>query len=81
MTREEVDYAAVAVRTAIVEKFFGKAEPPDLHLESAGRMISIRDAGRSAQGTRDDLLATVRKTQTYDAFWDLLLSDGRSSAP
>jgi len=65
----DIDYAATAVQTALVEKYGRKNEMEDLQVIAQERTIAIQHAGRVAEGTRDDLLAAVRKSETYDDFW------------
>jgi hypothetical protein len=68
----DIDYAATAVRTAIVEKFGRQHELQDLRVTAGDRTISIDHEGRAAEGTRDDLLAAVRKANNYDQLWEVL---------
>jgi len=72
----DIDYAATAVRKAIVEKF-RKDQLQDLEAVAGERTISIRHEGRVAEGTRDDLLAAVRKSISYENLWEVLASEGR----
>jgi hypothetical protein len=72
----DIDYAATAVKTALVEKFW-KDNLQDLQTIACDRTISIHHDGRIAEGTRDDLLAAVRKATSYVNFWEVLASDGR----
>ncbi len=72
----DIDYAAVAVKKAIVEKFRDTALE-DLQTVAGERTISIHHAGRKAEGVRGDLLAAVRKARSYANFWEVLESDGR----
>jgi hypothetical protein len=72
----DIDYAAVAVKKAIVEKFKDTALE-DLQTVAGERTISIHHAGRKAEGTRGDLLTAVRKATSYANFWEVLESDGR----
>jgi len=73
---QDIDYAAVAVKTAIVEKFGGGDALADLETVANDRTISVTHAGRQAEGTRDNLLAAVRKANSYDDFWQLLNTSG-----
>lgn len=77
--QRDIDYAAVAVRKAILEKF-GDAELEDLKAVAGERTISIRHSGRKAEGTRDDLLAVVRKSASYTEFWDVLEREGKCTS-
>ncbi len=75
----DIDYAAVAVRKSIVDKF--RSEPLDAMEAIAGdTMIGIHHSGRIAEGTRDDLLAIVRGSTSYDHFWELLANEGKRIA-
>lgn len=72
----DLEHAAVAVRRAIVEKFW-KSPLDDLSVTAADRFLSIQHEGRRAVGTRDDLLAALRKSATYENFWEVLNEEGR----
>lgn len=65
----DIDYAAIAVKTAIVEKFGRKSELQGLDATANERTILIQDGPRAASGTRDHLLAAVRAADSYEAFW------------
>ena len=80
MTRDrDLDFAAVAVRKAIQEKFRDTALE-DLQTVAGEGTISIQHCGRNAEGTRDELLAAVRKATDYASFWAILESDGLAGA-
>jgi hypothetical protein len=68
----DIDYAAIAVRNAIAEKFGRTNELQDLDVAAGERTIVVRHANQAAEGTRDDLLAAVRGAATYDALWESL---------
>ena len=72
----DIDYAAAAVKKAIVEKFKSD-ELADLEVQAGETTIAIMHAGRIAEGARDDLQTAVRKAPSYASFWETLLSDGR----
>lgn len=72
----DIDYAATAVRKAIVEKFH-KADLADLEAVAGDKTIAIRHQGRVAEGTRDNLLAAVRKATSIDNLWEVFASEGR----
>jgi hypothetical protein len=74
----DIDYAAIAVKTAIVEKFGRKSELGDLDVSANERTISIQHAGRTAEGTRDDLLAAIRAAESYENLWEWLPVHGKS---
>jgi hypothetical protein len=74
----EIDYAANAVKKAIVDKFFPRqTEPVDLEAISTGKIIALKHDGKSAQGTRDDILAAVRAATSYSNLWEILFIAGR----
>ncbi len=72
----DLEYAATAVRRAIVEKFW-KTPLEELLVVAADRTLEIQHEGRLAEGTRDDLLAALRKAATYPDFWEVLSAEGR----
>jgi len=72
----DIDYAAVAVKKAIVEKFW-KTDLQDLEAVAGDKTIALRHQGRVAEGTRDDLLAAVRKATSFDNLWEVLANEGR----
>ena len=72
----DIDYAAVAVKKAIVEKF-SRVELQELRVIAGERTISVEHEGRIAEGTRDDLLTAVRKATSYANLWEVLAKDGR----
>jgi hypothetical protein len=65
----DIDYAAVAVKNAIVDKFGRKNELQDLTVVADEKTIVVRDGAKVGAGTRDDLLAALRKSETYEALW------------
>jgi hypothetical protein len=65
----DIDYAAEAVKKAIVEKF-GRQNPTDnLQVTANEKTITVQDGQQLAEGTRDSLLAALRKAGSYDQFW------------
>ncbi len=68
----DIDYAAVAVKTAIVEKYGRQCELQDLNVTAQDKTIEVRDGRKVAEGTRDDLLAALRKSGTYEELWQEL---------
>ena len=77
MTRpRDIDYAAAAVKKAIVEKF-RDVELQDLQVMAGDRTIFVEHDGRSAEGTRDDLLAAVRKATGYAHLWEVVAEDDK----
>jgi len=73
---QDIDYATVAVKTAIVEKFGREAALDDLTLVAKDRTISIKHDRKQAEGSRDNLLAAVRKADSYESFWQVLKASG-----
>ena len=73
----DIDYAAVAVKAAIVEKFGRKHELQNLRVTANEKTISVEDEGRVAEGTRDALLAATRKANDYEQLWKLMPQDGK----
>lgn len=70
VTMRDIDYAAQAVRTAMVGKFGRQDDLSKLTVEAQDRTILIKLLDRDAEGTRDDLMAAVRKAPTLSEFWD-----------
>lgn len=64
----DIDYAALAVQRAIVEKFGKQRELDALKVEADESVIVVRDGNRQTVGTRDDLLAALRNANDYDEF-------------
>jgi len=75
--QRDIDYAAVAVQTAIVEKFGRQTDLQALEVTANDRTISIIMRPRIAEGTRDNLLAALRKATSFENFWEVLSSEGR----
>lgn len=65
----DIDYAATAVQRAIVEKFGRRDDVQHLRVTANENTISLDHAGRSGEGTRDALLAAVRKADSYEQLW------------
>jgi hypothetical protein len=68
----DIDYAASAVQRAIVEKFGGRDDMQELRVTANESTISLDHAGRSGEGTRDALLAAVRKADSYEQLWQVV---------
>jgi hypothetical protein len=68
----DIDYAAIAVRTAIVEKFGRQNDLQAMEVTANDASISVVDGDNSAEGTRDDLLAAVRAADSYPRLWEIL---------
>ena len=65
----DIDYAATAVKAAIVEKYGRATSLENLQVTAKEKAIELRDGNRLAEGTRDVLLAAVRKAENYDDLW------------
>ena len=74
----DIDYAAIAVRTAIVEKFGRQNDLQALEVTANDASISVVDGDNSGEGTRDDLLAAVRGADSYPKLWEILAMPRRS---
>lgn len=72
----DIDYAAIAVSNAIVEKFGRTSELQNLKVTANERTISVCDADQIAEGTRDELLAAVRAADSYAQMWVCLTQAG-----
>lgn len=68
----DIDYAAIAVHKAIVEKFGRKTDLQNIEVTANERTISIHDPPRTAEGTRDNLLAAIRAADSYPNLWERL---------
>lgn len=75
----DIDYAAIAVHTAIVEKFGRQADLQSVQVTANETTISIYDDGHTAEGTRDHLLAAVRAADSYTKLWKILPTRGETS--
>jgi hypothetical protein len=71
----DIDYAATAVNCAIVETFRTE-DLGGLQVSAGDRTIALCHTGRRAEGTRDDLLAAIRKATSFANLWDVLRSEG-----
>jgi hypothetical protein len=73
----DIDYAAIAVQTAIVEKFGRHSDLQNVRVTANDTTISVEDGAQTAEGTRDDLLAAVRAAESYDKLWEILATRGK----
>ncbi len=71
---QDIDYAAAAVKKAIVEKF-RDVELQDLQVMAGERTIYVAFEGHNAEGTRDALLAAVRMATSFADLWEVLAND------
>lgn len=65
----DIDYAATAVRTALLEKFGRKHVIDDLQVTANESTISVQQGQHLVEGTRDSLLTALHKAASYDQFW------------
>ena len=73
----DIDYAAIAVRNAITEKF-GRSSPLEgLEITAGEKTIVIRDGAHRREGTRDHLLAAVRSCESYASLWESVPGQGQ----
>ena len=72
----DIDYAADAVKRAILEKF-GDVELDSLQVMAGEHTIYVEHDGRNAEGARGILLAAVRRATSYDDFWEVLANDDK----
>lgn len=68
----DIDYAAAAVRTALVEKFGRGNDLEDLYVRANAATISLCRRGQEVEGTRGPLLATIRRAASYEEWWTAL---------
>jgi hypothetical protein len=65
----DIDYAAIAVRKAIAEKFGDKADLAELTVVAGERHIELRHGESALSGTRDELQAAIREASAYEDLW------------
>jgi hypothetical protein len=65
----DIDYAATAVKTALVEKFGRQNAMDDLQVTANESTISVQQGQHLVEGTRDSLLTALHKAGSYDQFW------------
>lgn len=75
----DTDYAAVAITAAITEKFGHKTDISGLRTLAKDKTILLEDGARAIEGTRDQLLAGIRKAVTYDEVWQALPAPAAST--
>lgn len=64
----DIDYAALAVRKQIEEKFGRQHDLTALEVRVDEATIVVEQGDRRTAGTRDNLLAALRKATTYEEF-------------
>jgi len=75
----DIDYAAVAVKKAIVEKFGRHSDLQNLEVIANEKIISLNDGANAGGGTRDKLLAAVRAADSYDELWEIVPQNRETS--
>lgn len=75
----DIDYAAAAVKAAIVEKFGRTNELRELKVTPHENTITVQDGGQRLEGTRDQLLAALRKADSYERLWEMASARGAAS--
>lgn len=73
----DIDYAAIAVKTAVVEKFGRASDLQNLDVTANERTILIHDGEQMGEGTRDELLAAIRGADSYANLWRSLATRGK----
>lgn len=68
--QRDIDYAAAAVRRAILERFPDETSAETLTVQALDDTILVEDRGMRAEGTRDELITRIRKVPTLDKFWE-----------
>jgi hypothetical protein len=66
----DIDYAALAVETAFRDKFGRQTDLTDCKVSAGATTITINDRDQTVAGTRDQLLARLRRSATYAEFWN-----------
>lgn len=71
----DIEYAALAVRRQIVEKFGAQEDLTTLTVQAAETVILVDDGKQHIEGTRDNLLAWLRRSNSYRAFFEQNAAD------
>ncbi len=69
MPARDIDYAATAVESALHEKFGRQNDLTALKVAAGVKTISVTDGDHAIEGSRDDLLARLRRCGTYAEWW------------
>ena len=67
----DIEYAAVAVRRLIVEKFGAQHDLSTLTVHAAETTIVVADGDLKIEETRDKLLSWLRSSATYGDLYEL----------
>lgn len=65
----DIEYAALAVRRQIVEKFGTQQDLSTLTVVAGEKSILVEDGQQRIEGTRDNLLAWLRGSSSYHEFY------------
>ena len=65
----DIDYAATAVKTAIVNKFGRTNDLAALDVIAGEQTITVRHGEQTTEGTRDSLMAGIRDANSYEGLW------------
>jgi hypothetical protein len=65
----DIDYAAQAVRSALQQKFGRQHDLHELKVDALDKTIRVTLSDQDAEGTRDELLAAIRKAGVLEEFW------------
>jgi hypothetical protein len=65
----DIDYAAQAVRSALQQKFGRQHDLNELKVDALDKTIRVTLSDQDAEGTRDELLAAIRKAGVLEEFW------------
>ena len=65
----DIEYAALAVRRQIVDKFGAQHDLSTLTVVAGENSILVEDGEQRIEGTRDNLLAGLRGSSSYREFF------------
>jgi hypothetical protein len=68
LTRD-IDYAALAVKKSLTEKFGRQNDLGALEVTAGERTITVRDGTNLAEGTRDALMVGIHAASCYADCW------------
>jgi hypothetical protein len=69
LPERDIDYAAIAVESALREKYGRHNDLAALKVTAGANTLSIIDGERVLEGSRDNLLARIRASGTYAELW------------
>jgi hypothetical protein len=68
----DIDYAALAVNRAIIEKYGRTNDLQHLTVTAKENTIAVCDGEYAAEGSRHELLDALRDSSAYVDFWKML---------